>query len=835
VRKILCLLAILTALCAAAPAYADNALNNALEYLSAVGIDLEYEEETIQPDQRVTRASFAELIVKLLNMSDAESDTVYYHDVSADHWAFGKIGALTENGILSGNEYKYFRPDDYITKNEAATILISALGYRVEAEGKGGFPDGYIRTAGELELFDDTSYSPELTLSDAIIIMRNALDVKLLKLIYKESDLGYEKSDDVTLLSYYHEKHYAKGILEGCDGVTIKSTNRINDDLVIIDGIEYKAKQEGLLNLIGTKVEFIYEVDEKNDERYVVWVKSLGHSDSLDIQKDEADFYNPAASVFSYVPEDRDGYKNINLSRGLVLIYNGAVATGSYDAILNSDKYRVRFIKSHQSSVYDIAIVWKYDNMVVGSVDIDQGIIYDKFNASNVLDISEIRDKIEVEGGQDIEQLVDGDIISIFESEDGELLRIEVSKNTCEVTAKYVGDGDTGKVLYAEDKDYLFYDNNANFSVLYGEKVKLYLDKNGYIVYVESVKVSGFPAYLISAKYDDMEEEVFIKTLDYDGNIVKRSIVKKTYLDGSKEEQFEIYDKLAPGGTTNQQVIILELEEDGSIKSIDTPYLGMGQTDKNSLTLVESNYSGYYKHHGAFFPKYIFSSDAVMFYPPLTESDKADERNYLVKSGSDLQNNDPYTADVYRYSKDTGYVNLVVLKSGKVGTATDKNYILVDEIKTAVNEDGDIVEKLICYSRGTAMEYFTTPDYSLRDAGIISGDVIGIVTNTSGKIKSAQRKYEYDKPFTTTKYMVPNNTPSFHKGYVHSKIGNVLRVRYDEADFESAFVISEDMIVVYDANEREKIRKGTMWDFTPGARVVFQTNDENPILMVIYK
>ena len=358
-KKILCLLTLIAVVGCSAIAHAKTPLADALEYLSAVGIKLEYEEETIQPDQRVTRASFAELIVKLLNMSDAECDKVYYHDVSTDHWAFNKIGVLTENGILSGGQDQHFRPDAYITRDEAATILVSALGYRVEAETKGSWPEGYLRTASSLELFDDTSYSQNITLSDAIIMMRNALDVNMLKILFQESDMGYTKSEDVTLLSYYHNKYYHKGILEGCEGVDIASGNSIREDGVIIDGVEYTTDLTGLIDNIGTKVEFMYELDEKTDEKHIVWLKTLGKSEIVEIVKDEYDYYSPATSEFSYIPDGKETSKKLKLSRGLILIYNGAVAKGSYDSILNSDKYTVKFIKSHSSSEYDIAIVWK--------------------------------------------------------------------------------------------------------------------------------------------------------------------------------------------------------------------------------------------------------------------------------------------------------------------------------------------------------------------------------------------------------------------------------------------------------------------------------------------
>ena len=222
------------------PVYAEGALTEALEYLSAVGIDLEYEEETIQPEQRVTRASFAQFVSKLLNLSNIECKNVYYHDVSSDHWAFSNIGVLTEQKIINGYGNKYFRPDEYITREEAATIIVSALGYRVYAENLGGYSEGYIKVANELELFRHCKTDSEITLADILIMLRNTLDAKVTTLVLKQNADQYSKSEEQTVLSYYHDMYYEKGTLTGCDGLSLKSAKSIDQGIVIIDGVEYE-------------------------------------------------------------------------------------------------------------------------------------------------------------------------------------------------------------------------------------------------------------------------------------------------------------------------------------------------------------------------------------------------------------------------------------------------------------------------------------------------------------------------------------------------------------------------------------------------------------------
>ena len=835
-KKLILLFTLIMALCVGSIAHAEDAISEALEYLSAAGISFEYEEETIQTEEKVTRAVFAQSIVKLLNMTDRVTDTVYYHDVSEDHWAFNDIGVLTEAGVITGTGDKYFNPDAYITRDQATAMVVSALGFGLYAENVGGFPEGYKKVASDLSILKNCSRSTDLTLGDMLIMLRNALDANISKLIFTDKAQVFEKAQDENVLSYYHEKYYGKGVITACDGVDLDTAATMAEGFIVIDGIRYASKISGLLDIIGTRVEFMYDVPEDSDgERRILWIKSIGGSEFLDIKKNSQDSFNKITNTFKYQPDGRETTKTIHLSGGLIVIYNGAVARGSVDHILNQDKYNVRFINTDSDREYDIAIVWHYQNMIMGAYDSVKEIIYDKYDDSKSLDVSDDRFKITIDGNAEIEQLQEGDILSYCESEDGSLLKISVSKRTQDVTAKYISLEDAGRTFFTEEGEFLFYDPNDNTSVVFGESVRLYLDINGYIAYVDRLKVGGFPVYLINVKYNDLDDELIIKTLDYDGKVVKRSAYGKVGFDGQKKKSIDIFAELAPARVTKQQVLVIQIDENNNITSIDTTTLGYGETDDNSLTLVESSYKGYYKHHGAYFPKYIFASDAVMFYPPFSEIDKGDDRNYLVKGCSDLGNNELYEADVYRYSKDNGYVNLVVLRSGNIGTSTSKYYSLVEEIKTAMNEDGEVVEKIICRYQGNQVEYLTIPEYSARAAGIVPGDIVAMVMNTAGKVKELQRKYEYGSVYTTTNYMTPHPDSAFHRGYVHSKVGNIMRIKYEGTDFESAFVVPSGMITVYDESERDKVRKGTMGDLTPDAKIVFQTVDENPVLLVVYK
>lgn len=843
-KKLLCLTALLLVLCTAfSSVYAENRLGEAIDYLSAAGIDLEYDIETIQPDQRVTRAVFAQNVSKLLNVSNVECNNVYYHDVSEDHWAFDNVGVLTELGVLTGNGYKYFNPDEYITRNEAATIVVSALGYRAYADNSGGFPNGYLKVANELELFDNCTTNSDITLSDVLIMLRNALDANVSETSMNKNELVYKKSED-TALNYYHKKYYEKGTITGCDGITFQSASVIDDGIVIIDDIEYETELTGLLDIIGTDVEFMYEADDKDsDERKLVWVRSTGRNEVLDIQKDEECRFNSDNYTFHYVSEGTNTTKKINISEGIIVIYNGAISTENVEDILNLDRYKVRFIKSKGSSSYDIAIIWKYENIVVGYLDSYEQVIYDKFDQGKTLDVSNDRDKIVIQGGKTVDMLEPGDILSYYESKDGSLLKINVSKTVTEVTAKWIKESKDKKILISDSDEFVFYDTEANFSVINGETVKLYLDINGYIADVEKVNVDGFPVYLMKVTYDESDDVLNLKTLDYDGKIVKRQVAEEARLDGTKRDLDVIYSAITAEGKAVSQVLVIKLDENGLIKAIDTVEVGDREQADATLRVQERNHRIQYKHHGRLVPKYLISQSTTIFSVPSVPS--GDDRDYLVKHKSDLDNDQWYTFDIYRYSEEpVGYEEILVIKDRNWALSGNdaKIYALIDDIVGVLNVDGDPVEEVTFNRQGNNLKATTTAEFSLLDKGVKSGDLVQFSTNMQGEITDAEIKYSYgseDRPINT----MYNAEPGLRVVYAHEKVDNILRIGHDSgADFDEAFEVYEKDIVVYDQYADEKVRKGTMWDISDYvsvgdscSTVVIQTIDEGIWSMIIYK
>ncbi len=75
------------------------------------------------PDNPVTRAEFAAMIVKSLKLPVTATNQATFKDVNKKHWAFGVIEAAGKAGFIKGDK-GFYRPNDKISRQEMAVIAM---------------------------------------------------------------------------------------------------------------------------------------------------------------------------------------------------------------------------------------------------------------------------------------------------------------------------------------------------------------------------------------------------------------------------------------------------------------------------------------------------------------------------------------------------------------------------------------------------------------------------------------------------------------------------------------------------------------------------------------
>jgi hypothetical protein len=145
-----------------------------------------YPDGTFKPDNTITRAEFATVLVKAYDL-ELQSGKVF--NDTQNHWAKEYIATAAANGIIQGYSDTEFGPDDKITREQMAVMIIRAEGADTAA-GELSFTDSAsisswavdaVITAAELGIitgYPDNSFKPQgnATRAEAATIIIRAIN-----------------------------------------------------------------------------------------------------------------------------------------------------------------------------------------------------------------------------------------------------------------------------------------------------------------------------------------------------------------------------------------------------------------------------------------------------------------------------------------------------------------------------------------------------------------------------------------------------------------------------------------------------------------------------------
>ncbi len=121
-----------------------------VDTLVGLGVLNGYKDGTFRPNDTVTRAEMAKMIyVVRTGKSDARAynnDATTFTDIN-NHWGRGYIKYCQSLGIIAGKNATTFAPDQTVTTQEAAKMLLVTLGYNAEKVGLVGKGWGNRTTA----------------------------------------------------------------------------------------------------------------------------------------------------------------------------------------------------------------------------------------------------------------------------------------------------------------------------------------------------------------------------------------------------------------------------------------------------------------------------------------------------------------------------------------------------------------------------------------------------------------------------------------------------------------------------------------------------------------
>lgn len=233
------ILAVIMIMSLATVAFAANSFTDisnsknkeAIETLYELGVIDGYSKTKFGPKLTLSRAEACAVMVRALYGDKIVYWTNSFTDVPARAWYAPYVDVAVYYDIMHGHNATTFAPDEDITYDQMATLVLNALGYNAP-QLSGTWPENVERIANILGLYDNTSRfvlgSDVITREDACQMLYNALDCSVVEYVrgrivetdqtlYEAMGFEYEPeyiyitgiiTDLVDVSDYYHTNTY---------------------------------------------------------------------------------------------------------------------------------------------------------------------------------------------------------------------------------------------------------------------------------------------------------------------------------------------------------------------------------------------------------------------------------------------------------------------------------------------------------------------------------------------------------------------------------------------------------------------------------------------------
>ena len=518
----------------------DASYLEAVTMLSKLGIINGYEDGTFLPDNTITRAEAAKVLVCALDAAEqAEgmaSDEIFT-DVPASHWAAGYVNYAANYGIIAGRGNGIFDPEAPVTYEEIVKMVVAMLGYTPVANVKGGYPTGYLYVANNMLKITKGATGVTGDAAKRWVVARllfNSLEAKIMEQeTWSASDPEYVQGDQTLLRDYlgvtkiegvvtgtFYSEAVDKddqnvtldiALINGCDEADEFDDKNLEDYSDYIGEYEFEVNGTGAENYFGYTIT-AYVKDFTEDDELVAIAPKGNKNATLEIAFDEfeADSWKDnKANYFTF-----EYYEDLEDEEPVVAKIRREVAEKDQEdaeyylngelgdiASLESDitsEYgeectldgSVRFLDNDGNGIYDYVFVETVSaEIAVKSINEKNYKVTGKTGTdSDVLDPDS--DDYYVTFFKDgaiasFEDIAEDDILSIIELYDGNVKKVYISSETVE--GRVSSTANNYKIagnIYAKSNQY-----EAGISK--GDEGTYFLNYNGKIAYAESEKVSG--------------------------------------------------------------------------------------------------------------------------------------------------------------------------------------------------------------------------------------------------------------------------------------------------------------------------------------------------------
>ena len=709
-----------------------------VQILSALKIMVGDENGEFRLDDTIIRSEVTKMAVHALGLEDAAESAkgqTMFDDVSTDHWANGYINLAVSQGIIEGDGDGNFRPNAPITYAEAMTIMVRATGYTVSAEGKGGYPQGYIQVATSNGLTKNVqgSSAEEISRGNVAYLTTNALESRLMEQTGFGSGASYEITDK-TLLKDYLKVTKDSGQIIAIENTSLSGSANLGKNQIKIGDKIYNAAYN-MNDLLGYNVEYYVKEYKDGSNELILAMPIKNKNNELIISADlfsKLTTKNNNTAIEYYSSESSSKASSAELDKNAVLIYNGKYEDMDTDLLDMSDKSgSITLLDTNKDSKYDIAFVKSYENIVVDSATSNK--ISDKYSET-ILKLDDNVDYRITKGLEEISisDLNEYDVLSVYASLDDKLYDIAVTSKKIE--GRVSGKDSNGFIIIDGEK-YKVAPNYTN-TISVGTDGVFYLDIDGRIAATTAASnLSSNYGYLTRAYYSkNTDEKASFKIFTMDNKEVTFEGTDKIKFNSVRNVSAEEVVNTINGenNSTSAQLITYAVNSDNKITAINTA------VDNSSTGAVNNNkFTLNYSLSNAKFSKSLSKLGNVRIDSETVVFDVSGDNS--VRNADMFEDGQVYDALIYDMT-DNYTAKAVVVTKTQLSASADAPIAVVKEIMSASNSDDEQTDMLVALVDGKEVSVYAENENVLVKGGnkLEMGDIIQYKTNSDDEIVSVR-------------------------------------------------------------------------------------------------
>jgi hypothetical protein len=633
---------------AATPATGFSDMNGeasaeAVAVLSDLGVVSGYPDGEYKPENVVTRAEMAVLIVRALGLENYVSGTAKssFTDMAGYGWAEGYIAYAESLGILSGYGDGTVKPGNTVTYDEATSMLVRALGYTTESL-TGTYPANFVVRAKALGILDGIEAGPAgANRGDIAIMLYQTLDQKIGSVNKDGEWVDNNRTDkeynDDTMLARLGAKQQPAKVIDNGDAEDAKINIR---------------KYVGAYAVTYTKDDKIIAVGE---------VKSTfltGDFKTGDIFKaGGVDYTNATTAALSTTPDAlyfENGVNTVDAHGPTHLNGNGVTLAVKLSGKKIVDIYSVAKWTNPDTFLFEDDML---DEESLNNIDFT-------LNDDDEIDLT----SFELRGVSSLKDIDEDNVVYVYTS-NGEITRVEVGT---EVVKGKITRTDADK-YYIDGKGYK-YDSNGTGAPAIGETGTALLNFKGDIYDWDADDASSGNYAMVTGDYGlhgGRDNTVVL----FDKNGSEKEYVVKSGLTIT-----------STAGITEGDLVEFSLDKDGKVNKL------------NERNLTDVTDGGKLSKSGNIIDGQAIATGVVVF----VENSIGD---YDLGKIEDIEKDKNLFGEASYYAPN-GKVEAIVV-SADVAKESDSVYGVLNLIDLAVNDDDEDVNYLTGFVDGKAFTGYT--------------------------------------------------------------------------------------------------------------------------------